>query len=331
LKLKGDGQSPGEFRKKLLVLRQKVDADLEARDVLARQLPEGTAASAIALAEGRVLRDFRDIMMLEYSQYHSSAVKLYWFQNAAYLLDFAKNSTGAVGGIISIEGSHLKRARWGGSAALFTTISGALILAIPLAGRIAGNWAGTIDRHTVTRDYGAAIASNTDDIVRDYVALKRLTRASSNDLATSASDMGLSPGMSTRLRTYEALCNMMRSHETNIERYLRQAKRTTIENVVYGSTLGSAKVTLGVCGMLSGWRYYTKPWIASQLQAAGNTAYGAASGFAIFENARVLTTHVIDERRLRSENLLPGQIYQGRLNVLDELSNNLDRAGSSAR
>lgn len=333
LELKKLGLGCSGFRKRILALRDEVDTMISARDSLVRSLPPGTPELAMALAEGRLLRDFRDIIMIEYTQFHSSAIRLYWFQNAAYVLDFAKNSTGAIGGIISIEGSHLRRARWGGTAGLFTTISGVLILVIPLAGRVAGNLAGTVDRRTVTRDFGASIASNTDDAVRDFLALKRLTRVptSGSDAAVSAAAMGLHPEYSTRLRIYEGLCLMMRSHETNIERYLRQAKRATIENVIYGSTVGSTKVTLGICGMLAGWRYYTKPWIASQLLAAGNTAYGSGTGFSIFENTRVLTTHLIDENRQRSENMLPGQIYRARLSTLDEMAGSLNLTESRNR
>ncbi len=319
LQLKEMGLDSKTYRKRVLELRAELDAQMAQRNALERTVSVSAPQAKILVSEGRLQRDLRDLILIEYGQYHSSAIKLHWFQNAAYVLDFAKNGTGASGGIISIEGNHLRHPKWTGAAALLTTISGTMILVIPFAGRVAGNWAGTVDRHIVNHDYGHTIAQTTADAYRDRAlfmdALEQDKVSQPDAAATNAH---------TRLYAYTQICDIMKDHEVNINRFLKRAKSATIENVIYASITGSTKVTLGITGMIAGWHYYKSPWMASRLQAAGNTAYTSGTAFSLLENARVLTENQITHYQLQGEHLLPSQIYKGRLQTLETVERKLN-------
>ncbi|HEY9755855.1 MAG TPA: hypothetical protein V6C97_11880 [Oculatellaceae cyanobacterium] len=314
LQQRKSGIDSWSFRRRVLAMASDLDAKIARRHDLARTISKTSLEGRMLATEGHLQHDLRDLLLIEYSQYHSSAIKLHIFQNAAYLLDIAKNGTGAAGGIISIEGNHLRLPKWSGSAALLTTISGTVILTIPFAGRVAGNWAGTVDRRIVSHDYGRTIAKNTSDAFSDRSQMI-------NCLAEAARE-DLDPGLNlkdtyTRLFAYSQLCDIMNDHEVNVGRLLERAKRALLENVVYAGVTGSTKVALGVCGMIGGWHYSTSPWMVSRLSAAGNTAYTAGTAFSLAENLRVLYSQQLTANRLRDEHLLPTQMYRERLNMLD--------------
>ena len=320
--LKDMGLDSKSYRLQVLAIKADLDAQLDRREQLERALEATAQERKVLECEGRLQRDLRDLLMVEYGQYHSSAIRLHWFQNAAYGLDFAKNSTGAAGGIVSIEGNHLRLAKWAGAAGLLTTTSGLLILVIPFAGRVAGNWAGTVDRRIVNRDYGETIAKNTSDARRDRTALiESLAQLGQPESAASKDRL-------VRLYAYSQLCDIMKDHEANIKRWRAGAKRATIENIIYASITGSTKVSLGVCGMVAGWHYYNSPWMESRLQAAGNTAYTCGTTFSLLENARVLYENEVTHYRLQDEHLLPSQLYKSRLDKLQMVERKLNETGS---
>ncbi len=317
------GLDSRSYRKRMVALRVELESAFDKRLLLQRELPEGSQEAIISEDESRLQEDLRALLLHEFSQYHSSSSKLHWFQNAAYMLDFAKNSTGAIGGIISIEGSHLNRARWSGGAAIFTTISGTMTLMIPFAGRVAGNWASTVDRHVVSKDFGKVIAEHNRDITKDQAKLTQ----SMKQLAPDAPETN---GISLRAFGYEEIAHNMRDHEENLKRLIERGRKVTIENFIYGSIIGSTKVSLGICGILAGYRYYTQPWLASRLQAAGNTSYTAGTAFSIIENTRVVTMQHLSNNRLREQQLLPSQLYTQRLGRLDVVDDKLKSASTSS-
>lgn len=317
--LRASGLDSSSYRKRVIALRIELERAFERRDILQRELPEGSPEALLSLQEARLQEDLRDLLLHEYSQYHSSSTKLHWFQNAAYMLDFAKTATGATGGIISIEGNHLRLSRWSGGAAVFTTISGTLALMIPFAGRVAGNWASTVDRHIVSRDYGKILTASTQDIATDQANL-------ASSMKQLAPEAPANRNLFSRAYGYNELAENMRDHEVNLRRLVKRAKSATVENFIYGGIVGSTKVSLGVCGILAGYRYYNRPWLASRLTAAGNTAYTAATGFSFLENIRVVGTQHYTNNRMKEQQLLPSQLYAQRLGRLDNVDSKLKSA-----
>jgi hypothetical protein len=317
--LRTEGLDSRSYRKRILSLQEELKNAFDKRQLLQRELPEGSQDAIVSEDESRLQQDLRALLLHEYAQYHSSSSKLHWFQNAAYSLDFAKNATGAIGGIIAIEGNHLQRARWSGGAAVFTTISGGLTLMIPFAGRVAGNWASTVDRHIVNRDYGNVVKASTRDITEDQAKLAQSLKQLPADSPTSKSSY-------LRAFGYEEIAHNVRDHEENLKRLIERGKKATIENFIYGGIVGSTKVSLGVCGILSGYRYYNSPWLASRLTAAGNTSYTAGTAFGVIENYRVVSMQHFSNNRLREQQLLPSQLYEQRIQRLDSLDTKMKSA-----
>jgi hypothetical protein len=323
LKAHEAGIDEWSYRKRILAMASDLDAKMHEREEAARAIAKSSLEGRLLENEGRLQEDLRDLLLIEYAQYHASAIKLHIFQNAAYLLDLSKNGTGAAGGNLAIEGAHLHRTKWNGGASLLTTISGAFILTIPFAGRVAGNWAGTVDRRIVNHDYGRTIAENTSDAFHD--------RSEMINCLQEAVRSDLDPGLNlkdtyTRLFAYSQLCDIMKDHEVNIGRLLERAKRALVENVVYAGVVGSSKVTLGVCNMIGGWHYSNSPWMVSRLSAVGNTAYTAGTAFSIVENLRVLYSQQVMKNRLQDEHLLPAQMYRERLQMLDAVDRKMQES-----
>jgi hypothetical protein len=266
----------------------------------------------LAQAEGAVLHDVRDLTLLQYAQYHSGARKLRFFQNAAYVLNITKNAAGAAGNMVNLESTHLSQPKLAGTASLLTLVAGAVIVATPVVGRVSGNLAGLVDRRIVSKNF-VNVQSQEARTFADHrqVYAQLLSQAASSTDAL------------TRARIYDGEEKLLLAQQGNLQREHRQAKSTTVENVVFAGLVGSTRITQGVLGMVGAWHYYNKPWINSRLTAAGATAYGAGSLFNILETARVRTSAEVTSHKLKTQHLLPSQVVQDRIDSLDSMENAL--------
>ncbi|CAN5503355.1 hypothetical protein BH10CYA1_BH10CYA1_39830 [soil metagenome] len=266
----------------------------------------------IANAEGALLKDVRDLSLLQYKEYHSGAKRLQTFQNAAYLLNITKNVVGAAGNVVNLESTHLKQPKLAGTASLLTAIAGGVIVVTPIVGRVSGNLAGLIDRRTASKNFVESQKREANEFVKDRQHLSDLLAASSTRNTAERS---------IHAQIYDKEERLLIAQSANLSREQKLAKSTTMENVVFGTIVGSSRITQGVLGMVGAWHYYNKPWINARYTAAGATAYESGSIFNILETGRVRFTADRSSKKLRAQNLLPSQIVQKRLETLEEMDN----------
>ena len=89
--LKKQGMNPSAYQRKAHQLHAQVDHLIERRSLALTSVSDFTCDDkAIALAEGRLLSDLRDLYLLEYLDYYAGCKKFWLVQNVAYLTDFVK-------------------------------------------------------------------------------------------------------------------------------------------------------------------------------------------------------------------------------------------------
>ncbi|HEY9777550.1 MAG TPA: hypothetical protein V6C81_27550 [Planktothrix sp.] len=311
------GLDPGSYRKQVCDSTAELDRLLKTR----AQIIEGSKTSEIATAEGRVLQDIRDIAVSQYGQYHSAALRLRFFQNAAYLASITKNGVGAAGNVVNIESTHLHNTPLGGTASLLTLVAGVVTVATPVFGRVSGNLAGLVDRRTISKDFNQSEAAETSTLARDTQQFK---------LALKSGDKSPS-SMVQRSNIYDKEKEFLNAEDGSNVRELTQAKHTTVENVVYGTIVGSSRIGQGVTGMIGSWEYPNQKWVAARLTAGGATSYGAGSAFNILETARVRLSDEVHTQRLAKQGLLPSQLLKQRLDGLEQMEKSMGVAVASAR
>jgi hypothetical protein len=140
------------------------------------------------------------------------------------------------------------------------------------------------------------------------------------------SQSGTAAGHDAAARTgiYDQEERLLLAQRDNLQRENKLAKSTTIENVVFGTVVGSSRISQGALGMVGAWHYFNQSWMNSRLVAAGATAYGAGTAFNILETARVRADAQLSSQRLKKQHLLPSQVVQDRINTLDAMERSLD-------
>jgi len=297
-------------------LTDQVDELLTRRNqALFRQQTSSGNDLAVVNAEGAVLKDVRDLAVLQSVQYRSGIRKLHTFQNAAYVLNIAKNAAGAAGNMLNLESTHNQQPKLAGGASVLTTVAGAIIVATPVLGRVSGNLAGLVDRRIASQGFTRRQRDQTDELVRDRHLLSDVLHKNT----MPESDMA-----AFRNNIYEQEERLFIAQKDNLHRENRLARKTTIENVVFGTIVGSSRITQGTLGMVGAWRYYNQSWMNSRCTAAGATAYAAGTSFNILETARVRADAELSAHKLKNQHLLPSQIVQNRIETLASMQKSLE-------
>ena len=315
-----NGLDPKSYREKLTSSAQEIDSLIGQRDRLISSIRLSEADVKIVNAETALLKDVRDLALVQYGQYHAGARRLRFFQNAAYLISISKSLAGATSNILNIQASRLRNNNIAGNASLLNLIAGALVIATPVFGRVSGNLAGLADRRIVNKDFADAQARGTDTFVRDRLRLTTILNEPGASATVRSDEM-------TRGEVYAHQEALLLAQERNIERERKQARKTTVENVVTGAVVGSSRMTAGILGMVGAWKYPDAPWISSRYTAAASTIYGAGAAFNSMETARVRISQALHDRRDARRGLLPRQVLKQRLATLDVMSQLLTREG----
>jgi len=311
---------PGSYRKRVTNSVKKLDALLEKKEQLIISAELSQEDLKIIKGESALLRDVRDLALVQYGQYHAGSKRLRFFQNAAYLISISRNIVGATSNLLNIQASRLRNNNISGYASILNLIAGTLVVATPVFGRVSNNLAGLVDRRVVSKDFADIEAKETATFIRDR--LHYLETLHENGVTSKIGRHELE-----RAEIYAGEESLLLAQEANIERERKQARKTTAENVITGSLVGSSRMAAGILGMAGAWKYGDRPWISSRYTAAASTIYGAGTAFNSLETARVCIKQELHEHREAKNGSLPRQVLQQRLATLDAMSKSLTQEG----
>ena len=307
------GFNPGAYRKRVQIIEAELDNLIDQRSkLLNNSIGLSVKEIKIAQAEGKLLSDMRDLSLLEYGQYLSGTKRFWMFQNTAFLVDFAKNSTGAAGSLVNLIASNLGRTRMAGGGYLLSAISGAIVVVIPVVGRVTGNMSGLAAAKTASKELTNIQATNAETYLSDKEQFLSITKQ------TSADTPYLS-GIRRRETLYDQQAELLVSSRQFLQKRRDEARRTLKENILFASIVGPPRIANGTLGMIANWHYYNNSPDRNKLMAAGTTAYLVGNTFNMFETARVQAGIELNNIKLAKTNLLPKQQFGHRLQMLDEM------------
>ncbi len=317
--LRKNGFTPSQYRQQVRLLRTEIDNLIEQRRRALKLVSDLSSEDiAIAEAEGKLLHRLRDLYLLEYMDYHSGCKKFWLVQNAAYINDLIKNATGGAGNIIGLQGFHLHRNTLFGGAGLLTLISGTIILATPLVGRVTGNISGVAARRIVAEEEVDVHASTIESYRTDYQHFLAMNdRNNANTEYVTA--------LRKRLSLYEDQQTIMLMRKQFLQKEKSDARNSLIENIVFAGIVGPAKIANGTNTMIAGWHYSHNTPTASKLYAAGTTTYIPAVAFSMLETARLAVVFERSQWKLKNSDLLPSNQLKKRLSMLDNMDNLLGK------
>jgi len=274
---------------------------------------------AIAQAEENVLRDITDMGLQEYSDYHIAAKRFRAFQDALYIFDIAKNTTGAVGNLGNIVQTHEQRPHLSGGAGVLTTISGALIMFTPLLAQGVGK--------VVAASHKRALSPVVAGISPHTVDELEIHRSQLNALLSTQSSAAVPSTCSIKsvalLSAYDLEASQRRKQFALATREIRAGTRSATENTRAGLFVGSTKVALGVTNMIAGWHLTHHPHKVNSLLQGGTIAYASGAYFAVGENLRLRIVDEVNRKKLGARCELPSQVLAEKIKALDQLETQL--------
>jgi hypothetical protein len=314
------GFSSNAAKQYVLSLRQEIDKLLDERDALVKQSAQvsGFANLAkIAEREGCILRDIRDLTLMEFVTFHVGTRRFLAFQQSLYLFDIAKNTTGAVGNIAASAAIAKRNRKINAPAGICTTISGALIVAAPLLSRATGMAYGAYDKWRIKKCVTGCNLEALKKLDSDQTDLQRLCRA-------QAYQSDLSDSMVNRLALYDDHRNTFLSQLQSSTKAVRAGNLAATENILTGTLVGGSKLANGICFTVAGYKYHNDVRMTNILIGTGGVSYMSGTAWSLVDNLRIQAKREWSDRKLRKNNMMPNQILQDRLKKLDEMESALE-------
>jgi hypothetical protein len=318
-KLHRNGFSPAMYQKRLQSLHTELDGLIAQRQtILKAHIWANPFEEQVAQSEEKLLDDVRDLSLLEYSRYLSATKRFWVFQNTAFFVDLAKNSTSGAASIIGLAANHLRRLRMVGGAGLLNTISGVIVLITPAVGRVTGNLSGLAAERTVSGELTNIQATRAETFIEDRQKFLSL-------LETNQGKTTYLRGARARSELYTRQDEIIVGTREFLNKQRERARGTLQENLIFAGIVAPPRISNGILTMIGTWHYYANSPTRNKLGAAGNTAYLGGNTFNMFETARVQASLEWHNHKEAKTNLSPYQHFHNRLQIIDALDKRLSQ------
>lgn len=313
------GFSPGLARKHVAGLKNEIAVLTSKRDELV-QLEKANPAflpqAQLHELEGNVLQDLRDQALLEFQRYHLGARRQLAFQQMQYFLDFASNTTGAIGFNFAYLSLHRGRRVWNYRAGVMFTVSGALTMGGPIVSRLFGKALSEYHRGKLKETLNDAENKEVAKLAADKDALERFVKS-------GQVHPDLVQDVLSRCDCYSLTSKRFEDQVQSASKQLARARLIATENVGAGLYTGGSRVAGGVLFIIPGYlQLYNRSTetagrITNSLLLTSGIIGLPASGFRIFDTLRIQARGEMDRARLARQGKLPADLIAARLKELD--------------
>jgi hypothetical protein len=303
-------------RREVSKLQAEIEKELNERtEILSRSTSLSQAELGIFSAEQKVLVDLQRLAQLQFNDYRNTVRRQEVSQNVFYVLDAAKNLTGAAGNLVGIDQQFDQRPALGVPSNVLTTISGALIAANPLLSRLAGV---ASEHHQYSRKAHDPIRQSAIDALnKDLIELKNLCQLHERDVLQIA--------MINRLAIYD-------NHNEKDSDYVKQLKRerqkaygAALNRVFVGGFVGSAKMSLGITGIIASDRFPKSPVGGAPMLLGGTTAYASATLVTLGDNLTIEVQRELQYQHNKKLHRLPREVLEEQISRLVQLETPLNK------
>jgi len=315
-----DGFSPAAGSRYVKSIVKKVDqeiTELSSRCQADQQYVSADAAHAHA-CEVRILGDLRDLLVNEFDGFHIGARRILWTQQSFYLLDTAKNVTGALGNLFGYKAVRQHRRRFNQPAGVLNTVSGALIIINPILSRLMGRCMSTVDRHLLKASGLTKVEGSMAKLDADYKEL--------DEVCHGGRDRGDS-AVASVLNREDVYARHRRHFVEQFERSskeIRAGNRIAVQNILSAMFVGGTKLSYGIQFDVAGFKYVNDPRMTNVQLGTGPIAYLAGTSYALLDNLRIQVMREITNVKLAKKHQLPGQLIKDQLNQLDEIERSVN-------
>jgi len=301
------GFDPESTKVKAISLRDQIDSLIAQREQAAKSRGGSQQEEELTTAEGKVLRDLRDLELDEYGRYYSAARRARPVQNAFYIPEALRRGDAIGGAIVGTVAQQRQELNIFGAFGIIESTLAILSMASPVSAVIT-------NKIQKARADKALVPVLTGQQIHTVEALDA-DRKHFDDLALSAPG---SPQFGTRATVYK-LANEDVADSIALSHREEVAVRQLFKTAFYLKTVATGLLaSYGVLAMM-GYAHYTNLRHVAQLGLAVALQLEILSCYAASDMA---VRFPLNERKLareKSQGLLPGQVLTTRINNLDRM------------
>ncbi len=254
------------MRERVVALRDEIDKLLAERSSAVSQMGDLDSSERQYLtAEENVLKDFRDLSILEFSKIYVDSRKRHSARDITTIGTLAVCATGAFPGALSVlQGIKAVNTKQIGGGGVGFLISGATLTAAPVLIHGGAALTGKVAQARLSKQIGEVSCKTTEKLTADT---KLLTEAMANNRTTP---------LQARTDTYQTMGKLINDRTEYMEKDKKAQKREMIESFVSYAARGGPQIAFGTCIARGGYRYNRNPYKVFKGVAQGATANEAS-------------------------------------------------------
>jgi len=302
-------------------LEGEIDELLDQRTKLVASSGAGPEETQIFTVESRVLKDMRDLSVKEFSDFWVGGKRLRTSQNVAFSMNFAKNTTGWLGGMLGILSQYKSEPKLTGGNGVLTMISGCLIPLTPIFGKYSGDLRASLARDQIKHYLGSPEVTDASTFESDRQQLEGLVSS------TSVVGIAAAKNAQTKQEVYRTEGHILIAQKNLAAAEKKAAKSQFIQSVAVAGVVGGTKISLGIANQVIAWGYIHNSRMTDQLSLAGQLSYGCGSYIAGLDGIRVRATGVVKAHEDKRNGTSAGQVLNQRLADLDNMGKMVNVSG----
>ncbi|CAN5637171.1 hypothetical protein BH10CYA1_BH10CYA1_13230 [soil metagenome] len=329
-KIKRKGFDVKTTHKRVLAIKGDLDKLLSERDAQIQELPAQDLQ--LARAEGAVLKDVRDLSLNEYSQFFVRANKFFAARDTNTLMAITAASTGGFqGSLLGIISASKKEPRLVGPGGIGFIISGATIVATPLANRLMANLKGNHVRKKIASELDNIATKSVAQLDADRLKLEQMLSQSKQ----VAGDSSLN--MTKRLNAYAKQSAVFTAQNKMMIEEKTLADKEFKERALVAAAIGGTKMGWGISLTNAGYSFHPKSVIQgtgtkaklvasaapskqfTKRVAAGATIYVPGTSLWILDTLQNRVRGEMRNHKLASQKGLPGNLLKERMDRVEEI------------
>ncbi len=265
------------MRERVVALRDEIDKLIAQRKAAVGLVSPGSGESQYLLAEEEVLKDLRDLAILEFSKLYIDSRKKHSARDITTIGTLAVCATGAFPGALGvlngIRHTNIKEIGGGGIGFL---VSGATLTAAPVLIHGGAALTGKVAASRLSKELGEVQCKTTEKLVGDIAKLS---------------------GNGGRSEQYQVMAKLIGDRAAFLEGDKKEQKREMIESFISYAARGGPQIAFGTCVARAGYRYNNNAFKVFKGVAQGATANEVSWGIWMLDVVQKQTRNELKYRK----------------------------------
>lgn len=291
---KKEGYGAKSILKQATALKTDIDTLLENRKHAVDSLSVAGTQREVFNSEDKVLRDSRDLALLEFCRLYIDSRKRHTARDITTLGTLIVCATGAFPGaygvINGLTNVNLKQVGGGGIGFL---ISGSTLTAAPVLIHGGAAVTGKLSADKLLKTIGAQQCKTTSALATDAAHL--------NELLTASEAGSGAGGISERAKQYNALADLLKDREAYLNAEAKRQKREVLESFISYMAVGGPQIAWGATLTRAGYRLSDNPVRAFHGVASGAIVNETSWGMWLMNTLQKGTRDELSAKRRQAE------------------------------